>query len=326
VRTFSPWELLDAVGNPNHWLHDFLDGADVFHLNGHWRPENYLFTRLCRRKGIPYVMHPRGMFLVGHRKAALKRLFNLLIGNEMASHAAKVIALSQYEVRQFRPYPIASERIEVVPNGIPLPGDAGKAVAQTEARYFLYIGRLESRKNLLFLVEAFADYVRAGGKSLLYLVGPVEHGYDLRIHEKVRELKLGKQVMICPPAYDAEKWKFLRNACAVIYPTVDEPYGRVPFEAVAAGTFPIIPDESGSAEYLSGFFPYCIYKHQNPASLVAVMRETEKRSEASDRGDLAKARAWVADTLDWKRIADRVVAIYREIAPARPELYRASGR
>src|SRR4051812_15158064 len=47
VREYRPREVVDAWRNPKHWLSRTLDEADVFHLNGHWKWENYFFARLC---------------------------------------------------------------------------------------------------------------------------------------------------------------------------------------------------------------------------------------------------------------------------------------
>jgi glycosyltransferase involved in cell wall biosynthesis len=316
VRPFSPVEVLTAMVNGRHWLHGVLDGADILHLNGHWRWENYLFTRLCRAKGIPYLLHPRGMFVVAHRNVVLKRFFNLLFGKQIVRHAAKIIALSRHEISQFEPYPISPERIAVVPNGIPIPDGSRTGTAVPEdTTYFLYIGRLERRKNLLFLVDAYDLYLRTGGKARLLMMGPAERGYDDEILAKIRALRITDNVSLIPPVYDGGKWQYIRDARAVIYPTTYEPYGRVPFEAVAAGTFPIVSDDSGSAEYLSPFLPYCIYQHSSHSSLVETMKAIERRT---DRDDLTRARAWMADALDWKSIADTVVRIYGEARAVSP--------
>lgn len=315
IRGFAPHEPLNALGSPLHWLHEALAGADIFHLNGHWRWENYFFTRLCLAKGIPYVMHPRGMFLLGHRKVALKHVFNWLLGDEMARQAARVIALSRYETRQFRYYPISPERIAVIPNGITVPSAFRRP--EGSEPYLLYLGRLEARKNLVFLIEAFADYARGGGPCRLDLVGPIEKGYDRQILDACERYRMLGRVRILPPVYDDKKWEMMAAAKAVLYPTVDEPFGRVPFEAVAAGAYPIVPDESGSAEYLAKFLPECIYRHQNPASLVNAIRAVEART--ADARELQDARAWVVRELEWGRVAGKVLALYESVT-GRPRL------
>ena len=59
--------------------------------------------------------------MVDRRKPVLKRLFNVLLGNWVVSHAARVIALSHFEVSQFSPYKLPAGRIIILPNGIAIP-------------------------------------------------------------------------------------------------------------------------------------------------------------------------------------------------------------
>jgi glycosyltransferase involved in cell wall biosynthesis len=140
----------------------------------------------------------------------------------------------------------------------------------------------------------------------------VERGYDEEIEEKILKLDLVGKVRLLPPAYDQEKWLFIKNAKAVIYPTLEEPFGRVPFEAVSAGSFPIIPDQSGSAEYLRPFIPQCIYRHQKADSLVATMFNLEKAGPKALQA-LEEAREWVRRDLNWERVAGSVMNLYGEI-------------
>ena len=316
VREYQPIEVFDAWKDNTHWLSQCLDGADIFHMNGHWKWENYFFARLCKKKGIPYILHPRGMLLVDQRKPVLKRLFNLTIGNWVARHAARVIALSHFEVAQFAPYKLSSNRITVLPNGVDAPKLTGAddipLGLNEDYPFFLYLGRLVDRKNILFLLDAFSHYRLSGGQAVLLLVGPVERDYDQKIEARINELKLGGLARILPPVYGNEKWQFMKKARAVIYPTIDEPFGRVPFEAIAAGAFPIVPDESGSAEYLTPFLPECIYRHQDVQSLVSVMSGLELKRKNTDTESLVKAQGWVRDVLDWDKVAGSVMKIYEE--------------
>jgi glycosyltransferase involved in cell wall biosynthesis len=317
VREYQPREVVDAWRKPGHWLRQLIDSADVFHLNGHWKWENYFFARLCVGRGVPYVLHPRGMLLVGHRRVLLKRIFNLMIGNWIVRNASAVIALSQFERTQFLPYRTREDRVVVIPNGISTPGPSrvNNSVASVNGQgsFFLYLGRLEARKNLVFLVRVFDRYVKQGGKSNLLLVGPVERGYDRVVAGEIEALGLGERVHMHAPIYEPERSQYLRKAQAVIYPTNDEPFGRVPFETIAAGGVPVVPDESGSAEYLKPFLPDCIYRHQDQESLLLTMKQIEARNSGLD-DRLETARHWVAERLDWTGITDTVMELYQKLS------------
>ncbi|MBY0372256.1 glycosyltransferase family 4 protein, partial [bacterium] len=266
VKEFQPTDVLRAWLQPTHWLNRVLDGAGVVHVNGHWRWDFILLARMAHGRGIPYLLHPRGMLWVGHRKVFLKKVFNWLLGNWVVSHASRVIALSQFERQQWAPYGLSEEKCPIIPNGIQ------KVATPSEQRpyalpYYLYLGRLESRKNLVFLVQAFSRYVQAGGNADLLFVGPAERGYDSEVADEIERLGLKTRARILPPAFGPERDAFLRHALAVVYPSVGEPFGRVPFETLAAGGLPIVPLESGSAEYLQRFLPGSVYPVRDGAAL-----------------------------------------------------------
>lgn len=313
IKRFSfyhPYEAFFAWLYPKHPLNSLIRSASVFHLNGHWRWENYFFLEICRRWEVPYVLHPRGMFWVGHRKIFLKKLFNLLLGRRMVEKADKIIALSQFETRQFGPYGDLGGRTQIIPNGIDLP----PAFSRAPKGYFLYLGRLESRKNLLFLIEAFARYRSRFPERRLLLMGPVERDYDRTLRGEIDRLGLSEIVQIFDPVYGVEKFRWMAESRAVIYPSVEEPFGRVPFEAISVGALPIVPAASGAADYLRSFLPQALYQDREATSL-------ENAFYYADTGgweqDLDRAREWVANQLSWESISDRVLECYEGILRSR---------
>lgn len=323
VKEFTPLEVLNAWRDPQHWLCRLLQDADVLHVNGHWRWENILLAFWCERRGIPYVLHPRGMLWLGHRKVFLKKVFNRLLGNRMVQHAARLIALSQFEITQWTSYGVPSSRILVIPNGIRPVAAQGKPPGM-HFPYFLYFGRLESRKNLVFLVQAFTRYVQDGGRAKLLLVGPVERGYDVQLHRVIRRENLTSHVQILPPVYGQEKIALLNHATAVVYPSVGEPFGRVPFEALAAGSLPVVPVESGSAEYLEPYLPFSTYPIQDSHALLSCLRQIEQLSSEQRLAHLDRARGWVEKKLDWSLVTEQVLSVYRKVIAETDEAGRAA--
>jgi glycosyltransferase involved in cell wall biosynthesis len=310
-HAFRPFDVYSASRGKRTPISDLVDGADLIHLNGHWRWENYFFAALAKKKNIPLVLHPRGMCLVGHRKVWRKKIFNRYLGEAVVKSAAKVILLSQYEAGQLVPYGISADKLAVVPNGITLPPTPDTPTGR--GNYFLYYGRLEARKNLLFLLDAFAQYRSQGGTASLWCMGPVERDYDVLLERRSQQLGLRDCFRLKEPTYGGEKWNIIRNSLAVVYPTKDEPFGRVPFEAVAAGVVPIIPENSGGAEYLGRFMPDCLYPQGETARLCEVLGRIEAAAKTGKDLGLSEARAWVARDLNWDRIAGEVFGLYTSL-------------
>jgi len=317
VITFHPAELITAYLYGEHWFNKLLASTDVVHVNGHWRWEHYLIAKNCVKRLLPYVVHPRGMYIVNDRRPVLKRAFNLVCGNFVAKRASKIIALSRFEIEQFQRYPVDADQVEVIPNGIDLdPGIDARAVSSLVApphEYFLYLGRISARKNLGFLIEAFAGYRGEGGTRGLRLMGPSEPKYLEEVKERIRSFGVENEVRIVEPAYGEEKWEAVARATAVIYPSVDEAFGRVPFEAILGGSAPIIPRKSGGAEYLEKFLPECVFEDGNLNSLVKVMQTVECDCVALESRGLVAARNWIKTDLNWEKIASRVEKLYESV-------------
>jgi glycosyltransferase involved in cell wall biosynthesis len=312
VKEVHPFDVVRAWRDPSHWISRELDGADLLHINGHWRWENILLARLAQRKGVPFVLHPRGMLWLSHRKVRLKKLFNHYWGNWIVGHAQRLVALSRFEMEQWKPYGIDPARCEIIANGVPMPCSKPLEPILVPP-FFLYFGRLESRKNLLFLVRAFAIYVRDGGSADLVFVGPAQRGYDAAISACARQEGISHRVRLLPPTYGDEKKTYLRQALAVIYPAVGEPFGRVPFETVSAGGIPLVPRQSGCAEYLAPLLPNSLYPIDDANALVCALRETERLTPAEREALLAPARLWIEQELNWKKVTQRVLRLYADV-------------
>lgn len=309
VKCFSSRGLLWKKSGSE--LYDRIAASDIVHFNGHWRLENYFLTRICKSSGTPYVYQPRGMCWVGHRKKTLKRAFNLVVGHSMVRGASRVVGLSGFEQRHLAPYGLASDQWVVVPNGISLPEPL--PVSTFNGKYFLYLGRVERRKKLVELVRAYAKYLTDGGSIPLRLVGPVEHGYDQAIERAIRKNQLAKWVTLEKPVYGDEKWPMLADAVALVYPSEEEAFGRAPFEAVAVGCLPVVPLESGSAEYLSPFFPSLIFPLGNLNALATALQSAECFA-----GDRVPATKFVREELNWDRVGERILSLYRAVLSERP--------
>jgi len=312
-KEFSPKDFYSCWRSASHPLRDWFESTDLIHLNGHWRWEYYFVSLIADELSIPYVLHPRGMMLVGGRKYHLKRVFNFLMGNQLVKKAQKLIALSEFETEQLRRYSFDQDKVQVIPNGVCglFPNEENLENVDL-SDHFLYFGRLEHRKNLLFLLDAYAQYLRKGGQKKLRLKGPIEHGYEQLIHRKVEELAISHHVSLLAPCYGMDKWRQLAQAVAVIYPCLDEPFGRVPFETLLSGGLPILPEESGGAEYLKSLISPAIYPTHSMDGLCERLFWAENLTINARATLLSSAKDWVRKELDWARVSERVQKTYRE--------------
>ncbi|MFO0704293.1 MAG: glycosyltransferase family 1 protein [Patescibacteria group bacterium] len=107
-------------------------------------------------------------------------------------------------------------------------------------KYFLSVGKLEPRKNIPLLVDAFTEFRKGINFSNfeLVIVGP--KGWDVSENNLKRD-----GVHFLGAVTDIELEALYRNALAFVYPTIYEGFGIPPLEAMLAGC-PVIMSRSSS--------------------------------------------------------------------------------
>jgi len=158
-------------------------------------------------------------------------------------NASKIIAVSENTKKDLvEMYNGNPEKIEVVYHGVKIPKLIDKQ--KIDYPYILYIGRLETRKNVDGLIHAFNLLKKKYQiPHKLVLVGPMGYG-----HEKIN---IGKDTIIRGYVSDKEKWQLLQNAEMYVLPSFYEGFGMPILEAQIVGC-PVIVSNISSMPEVSG--------------------------------------------------------------------------
>ncbi|HET9287442.1 MAG TPA: glycosyltransferase family 1 protein [Gaiella sp.] len=179
------------------------------------------------------------------------------------------------------------ERIRIVPNGVdPVFSPNGPA---GEGDYVLAVGTLEPRKNLAAAVEA----ARLAGVELR-VAGAAGWG-DVATAGWVGE------------PTDAALAELMRGARCLVYPSLYEGFGLPVLEAMACGT-PVVTSRGGATEEVAGGAAVLV-DPGSPASIAAGIDEAARR-----RAELREIGLHRAAMFTWRRSADNVEALWRELA------------
>jgi hypothetical protein len=163
-------------------------------------------------------------------------------------------------------------------------------------------------KNRAFAVKLAEGLRERGWEGSLVLAGPhVEHGSD--------------GLPGIGPVSEAEKAWLYENAALVLYPTVAEGFGLVPFEAAAAGTACMFAPVSSLPEVVG----------EENATLVPWDAEASADRALEllkDGSALALARAIAARGrgYTWAATAERLVDVYRDALSRPPQPLRSQPR
>lgn len=175
--------------------------------------------------------------------------------------------------------------------------------------YVLAIGRLEARKNLVRLLEAFALLKRGEPQSAhrLVLVGERAWGAEA-VFETVQRLGLGDVVRHLDFVPFEDLPALISAADVLAHPSVYEGFGLPPLEAMACGT-PVVAARATSLPEVVGDAGL-LADPQSPSdlagSLQRVLTNPALRAELRARG-LERAGQFT-----WERTARLTLAAYRE--------------
>lgn len=238
-------------------------------------------------------------------------------------HAKKIIAVSEFTKQDIiNLYPkTPADKIAVVHNGYNdkiyrrLPASPEKMAAVLdkyglETPYFLYVGRLEKKKNIPALVESFA-YLRENNpevKAKLVLLGDAGFGFD-EIKYTIEEFDLNDKVVM--PGWVAEEdMPYIMNAAsAFVFPSKHEGFGIPVLQALACGIptavsdLPVLREVAGEA---------ALYFNQNDkramaAAMGRILQDEKLREELASKG-LERAKKF-----SWRRCAEETLAVIKSL-------------
>jgi glycosyltransferase involved in cell wall biosynthesis len=165
-----------------------------------------------------------------------------------------VVTVSEFSKREIAEhYHYSAERIRVVH---PIPGLQPRSVSSEEIfavrikyklpeKYFLYLGVIEPRKNLIRLVQAFEEYCASTQtETSLVIAGKI--GWHAReLQEAIAQSPVKQRIVL--PGYidDTDLAAMLASAHAFVYPSLYEGFGYPPLEALMVNT-PVLTSNCAS--------------------------------------------------------------------------------
>jgi glycogen synthase len=269
--------------------------------------------RIKERTGCPLILHvhsvesdragrPEGNPLVQEIESVAMQL------------ADRVIAVSQHTKKAImRDYGIPADKIEVVHNSIN-PGASAPLDNQNAYRYLavmkqhgykviVNVGRLTVQKGLPTLLQAFQKVVAQEPKTVLLLVGSGEQYHELI--GMAADLGIGANVMFA----DFQRGKNWRDAFSIgdlfVLPSVSEPFGLTPLEAIGYGTPVLISKQSGVSEVLHNCLKVDFWDIDEMANQITAVVRSPALAQELWRGAFRDY-----EHLTWDKAGDKVSQLY----------------
>ena len=283
---------------------------DVLFIPAHTLP------RVIPRRSVATI-HDVGFFRHPELYSSSERLWQKLAVRSITRRATRILTVSEYSKQEIVQFcQVNPDRITVTYPGVDhLSTEEVTAFAKQDVMdryriqgpYFLYLGRLETKKNVATLVEAFRRYKEdrgLGDPVCLVLAGTVGDGYAA-IQEATNRAKLGTALVQTGYVSEEDKRTLIAGALALVHPAWYEGFGFTPVEALRLGC-PVICARVGSLPEVVGVENAVWFEPSDPEALAQALDRTV-RDEASRLALIEEGRRWVT-RYSWEVTAKQTLA------------------
>lgn len=177
--------------------------------------------------------------------------------------------------------------------------------------YILYVGALESRKNLPRLLEAYAQLRQWSTKWRLVIVGARKWKFS-PIFETVQRLGLEPHVTFTGYVADEHLPALYAGADLFAFPSLYEGFGLPVLEAMACGT-PVVTSNTSSLPEVAGDAAILVDPNsvgQIAEAMRSVLSQPTLAAELIEKGP---ARSGL---FTWERTAQETIDVYRQALEA----------
>ncbi len=296
---------------------------DLVHIHSLWLHPQYAAQKAARRRGVPYIVSPHGALdpYLRQRGRARKAATNRLWQNSMLAHAAALHVTTEDERKLVADIAPRVPR-EVVANGLWIdrlaPADAdgmrfrNRHLDGFDGPLVVFLGRLNFKKGVDVLIDAFAIALERHPQAQLAVVGPDDEGLRAQLEAQVAALSLGQQVTFTGALYGEDRTDALAAADVWALSSHSENFGIAVVEAMAAGAATVIsPAVNLAPDVVAADAGLVAEQRPEPfaAALGTLLDDPARRAELAARGrSFVRRYDWSVVGPEFKSMYERVIA------------------
>lgn len=297
------WQLANLVR---------ADKPDLIHVQ-YTAPLRTSVPTVVTVHDVSFLEHPE--YFTAGRRSQLS-----LTVRRTVTHAARIVTVSEFSREAIlRAYPIASEKVRVIPNaanpefrviGRERAHKAIQARLRFDAPFVLSVGDLQPRKNQIGLIAAFSKLLTDCPhlKHHLVLTGK-ETWFTPKVIEAARSCGFASRIHFTGFVSDEELLD-LYNACeCFVFPSFYEGFGLPILEAMACGRAVACSNTSSMPEVADG--AGLLFDPHQAGEITRAMKDILLDSEL--RGRLERLGLQRAAGFSWKKSARSTLEVYKEV-------------
>jgi glycogen(starch) synthase len=220
--------------------------------------------------------------------------------------ADKVIAVSYFtKAKIMEHYGILAEKIAVVHNAVDF-SDERKFDIKAHEKVVLFLGRLTLQKGPDYFVEAAKRVLDYDPDVKFIIAGTGD--MEARLVDRVAQLGIGNKVLFAGFVSGHEVDKAYQAADLYVMPSVSEPFGITPLEALRNNVPVIISKQSGVSEVLKHALKVDFWDIDELANkIISVLNYRNLHYELSKHGSME------VHTFSWNVPAEKCIQIYNAV-------------
>lgn len=262
--------------------------------------------------GRPLVVHVHATEFDRSGSDSVNRdIFN--IEKEGFRQADAIVTVSGWTKNKVvKKYGIPASKVQVVHNGIEFAGNNESIEMNLERlkkagnKIVLFVGRITLQKGPDYFVSLAEKVLLYEPKTFFVVSGSGDmEGEMIR---QVAARGLSSNFIFCGFLRDKELQSVYKAADIFVMPSVSEPFGLVPLEAMISEVPVLVSKESGVSEVLSAALKSHFWDIDDMADkVVSVLRHGKLHNHLSVHG-----RQEVRD-IHWKKAADKLISVYNSL-------------
>jgi len=308
---------------PAMWKAVMASKADIVHAHSYGFFQTHLALAAKKMRRTKFVFtphfHPEWASGKSKKRRFLRRAYDKIIGGKTLSSADVIICVSRGEAMVLKELDIDSEKVRIVPNGIPeellgLEADPSTFMAAFDIKhpFVLFAGRLAENKGLEYLAEAAAHVAKERPDVKFVIVGE-DGGARDGFEKRVKALGIQDNVKLTGHIQEEAVFRSAFAACDIfVLPSIFEAFGIVILEAMAMGRPCVATRVGGVPDLVSDGRTGILVEPKDPVALAkGLIKVLDEPALAKDMG--VNARKRVGKEFTWPRITDRLEHIYKEV-------------
>lgn len=246
----------------------------------------------------------------------LVRKFYRYFTPKYCQKATKILTVSEYTKQDIiSTYNIEAQKIDVVYNGFELENqesrvkgqDAEKQILTSEIPYFIFVGAVHPRKNVLGLLKAFEHFKATFSHPHQLIIVGRKAWMNAELENFYHQMKYKKDVIWIEKIERTDLLQLMQHAFGLVYPSLFEGFGIPILEAMTLG-LPVICSNTSSMPEVAGNAAILV----NPNSTVGIADAMNSLiTDENLRNKLIAKGKTQATHFDWNSSAQKVVEIIK---------------